>query len=164
MKAKIRVISALCALFLALPLHADNGLRNLNDGSEQSIEQLQESGKWTIVMIWASDCAVCNREASQYSDFNMMYADDKAKVVGISLDGWADRVDAADFVDRHQVSFENLVAERAEFLPYYERLTGSRWVGTPSFLVYSPDGELKAKQVGAVPVELIEQFIGIEKG
>jgi len=42
---------------------------------------------------------------------------------------------------------------------YFQLLTGSRWVGTPTFLVFGPDGELMAKQAGAVPTDLIEQFI-----
>ena len=33
------------------------------------------------------------------------------------------------------------------------------WIGTPSFLLFDPQGNLLAQQVGAVPPELIEEFI-----
>jgi hypothetical protein len=42
---------------------------------------------------------------------------------------------------------------------FYE-LTGTPLNGTPAFLLYTPEGELAAQQVGAVPVDLIETFIG----
>jgi hypothetical protein len=42
---------------------------------------------------------------------------------------------------------------------WYTSVTGRQWVGTPTFLVYDPEGTLRAQQAGAVPTELIEQFI-----
>ncbi len=33
------------------------------------------------------------------------------------------------------------------------------WLGTPSFLVYAPTGELKARHVGALPPERLEEYI-----
>jgi hypothetical protein len=42
---------------------------------------------------------------------------------------------------------------------WFTSLTGARWIGTPTFLIYAPDGELKAQQVGAVPTPIIEDFI-----
>jgi hypothetical protein len=41
----------------------------------------------------------------------------------------------------------------------YQNLTGDTWVGTPSFMVYTPDGKLLGAQAGAVPVSVIESFI-----
>jgi len=41
----------------------------------------------------------------------------------------------------------------------YERLTGAPWAGTPSFMVYTPKGELLGAQAGAIPPDLIESFI-----
>ena len=66
---------------------------------------------------------------------------------------------AVDFVARHQLKFENLIAEPEVVTAYYQITTGSRWVGTPSFLIFGPDGQLMAKQVGAVATDVVEQFI-----
>jgi len=41
----------------------------------------------------------------------------------------------------------------------YEIISRGPWVGTPTILVYNPKGELLAAQPGAVPTELIEEFI-----
>ena len=57
------------------------------------------------------------------------------------------------------MTFPNLVGEPQELAELYQSLTSNEWVGTPSFLVYNPKGELLAAQAGAVPTELIEKFI-----
>jgi len=32
-------------------------------------------------------------------------------------------------------------------------------MGTPTMLLYSPEGELKVQQIGAIPLDLVEKFI-----
>ena len=56
------------------------------------------------------------------------------------------RDDAAEFIERHGVTFENLIADPLEGTALYSRLTGRPWIGTPTFMVYSRDGELLAQQ------------------
>jgi len=41
----------------------------------------------------------------------------------------------------------------------YQYRTGGNWIGTPSFMVFNPKGELVGAQAGAVPVSIIESFI-----
>jgi peroxiredoxin len=115
-------------------------------------------GKWLVVMLWASDCVACNREAHQYVDFHEFHHDDNAQVLGISLDG-SDLAAANAFIDKHQVSFPNLIAEFDVAGQWFENLTGQDFWGTPGFLIFDPEGNLRAQQIGAVPANLIEQFI-----
>ncbi len=115
-------------------------------------------GKWLVVMLWASDCVACNREARQYIDFHEFHHDVDASVLGISLDG-NDQLAAQKFIDRHEVSFPNLISDYESAGSWFEGLTGQQFRGTPGFLIIDPKGELRAQQIGAVPVELIEQFI-----
>lgn len=128
-------------------------------GKPRTLDEFTGEGKWTVVMIWASDCHVCNREVHNYSDFHFVHSDRDARVIGISIDGWAGKQDAEDFIQRHHLSFTNLIGNVDAVADWFSRQTGARWVGTPTFLIYNPAGELKAQQVGAVPVELIEDFI-----
>jgi peroxiredoxin len=139
------------------------GYRDLDNGEARSLSDYQEPGKWLVVMIWASDCPVCNREASHYSDFHLLHADDDATLLGVSIDGWGGRADALSFVERHQVMFPNVIADARDVARDYREITGSRFVGTPTFLLYSPDGELRAKQTGAVPVPAIEAALQVLK-
>lgn len=128
-------------------------------GKPQVFENYLGKGKWTVVMMWASDCHICNREAHEYIDFHLIHSDTDATVLGISLDGESRKKAAEKFIKKHSVDFPNLIAEPEHVSALYKDLTGQYFAGTPSFLIYSPEGELKAAQAGAVPTSLIEDFI-----
>jgi peroxiredoxin len=129
------------------------------DGTPESINKYMEKGKWLVVMIWASDCHVCNQEANQYVKFHQAHTVKDASVLGISMDGKQKRTDAEKFLEQHDVNFPNLIGEPMRVANLYQQLTGGPWLGTPSFLVYGPDGELRGAQAGAVPTSIIESFI-----
>jgi peroxiredoxin len=111
-----------------------------------------------IVKIWASDCHVCNQEAHQYADFHEFHQDTDAVMLGISLDG-PDRAAALGFIERHEIPYLSLITDLSTGMAWYTSVTGRQWIGTPTFLIYDPQGTLRVQQVGAVPTELIEQFI-----
>ncbi|MFZ9039120.1 MAG: peroxiredoxin family protein [Gammaproteobacteria bacterium] len=144
----IAVVSASSPLF-----------QNLKTSAFETIDDYRQPGKWVVVMIWAHDCQICEREVGDYQRFHRNHADDDAIVLGITLDGEERKQSALDFVARHELKFENLIGEPEVVAGYYQLTTGSRWVGTPSFLIIAPDGELMAKQAGAVEVEIVENFI-----
>lgn len=128
-------------------------------GQPRSIESYTGDGKWLVVMIWAHDCHVCNMEAEGYAQFHETHKDKDARVLGISLDGQAKKAEAEAFIERHDLPFPNLIGEPRATMMHYLVLTQSSFLGTPTILLYGPDGELKAAQAGAVPVESIERFI-----
>ena len=129
------------------------------DGNSQLLKNYTGKGKWLVVMIWASDCHICNKEAHEYVDFHLVHSDDDATVLGISSDGESKKKAAEKFLKKHSVDFPNLIAEPEYIDAMYRELTGQAFVGTPSFLVFAPDGELKAATAGAVPTTLIEDFM-----
>jgi peroxiredoxin len=128
-------------------------------GKRRTIDEFSGDGKWLVVMIWASDCHICNTEVPEYMAFHEAHKDKDASVLGVSMDGDARKKEAMAFLDRHLVNFPNLIGEIVAVATLYEELTGSFLAGTPAFLIYTPSGELAAKQIGAVPVKLIEEFI-----
>ncbi len=129
------------------------------DGRPRHLDEFTGQGKWTVVMFWASDCPVCNAEAHEYVLFHDQHHETQAGVLGISLDGEVGRARALQFVERHMVDFPNLIGEPAAVAGLYRQLTGEPWLGTPSFLVFAPDGHLRARQVGAVSAERVEALI-----
>ena len=156
---KLTLLSLLGLLFFSAPVSAEmKGFEDFN-GKPQVLENYIGKGKWLIVMMWASDCHICNREAHQYVDFHLVHSDTDATVLGISLDGASRKKEAEKFIKRHSVDFPNLIAEPEFVESYYGTATGQFFAGTPTFLIYAPDGELKATQAGAVPTSLIEEFI-----
>ena len=154
-------------ILLVVPATVNAGsplFENLKSGAFETIDDHNQQDKWLVVMIWAHDCEVCEREVDDYQRFHRKHSDNNATVLGVTLDGVARQQAAVDFVTRHQLEFENLIAEPEVVAAYYQITTGSRWVGTPSFLIFGPDGELKAKQVGAVETGVVEAFIAANTG
>jgi len=160
MKHKLFVFSFIFLLLSLFSLNssANGGLTDFS-GNARLLEDFTGKGKWTIVMFWAHDCHVCNQEAHQYVDFHNRHKNKDAQVLGISLDGKAHKSDAEAFLKRHKVNFPGLIGEPDLVAGLFEELTDATWRGTPTFLVYNPKGELRAQQVGAVPVKLIEAFM-----
>ena len=156
-----RSIMATALLFLALSQVTQAEISGFQDfkGQPQTLENHTGKGKWLVVMIWASDCGICNREAHQYVDFHFAHSDKDATVLGISIDGESRKAEAEKFIKRHSVDFPNMIAEPQYVGSMYRELTGQPFSGTPSFLVFSPKGELKAATVGAVPTNIIEDFM-----
>lgn len=148
-------------VILFLPFSVNAEIKGFQDfsGKTVSFESKLVKGKWTVVMIWASDCSVCNREAHQYVDFHTFHSEKDASVVGISIDGEEKLKEAKGFIKKHHIEFPNLIAEFETVARLYYELTGDNFGGTPTILLYSPEGELKAAQAGAVPAEIIEEFI-----
>ena len=129
------------------------------DGKVKTLQDYVGKGKWTIVMMWAHDCHVCNKEAHQYVAFHDKHKNKDAIVLGISMDGFEAQDKAEKFIKQHKLNFENIIGKPQVIANMYEELTGADWFGTPTFLFFAPNGELKAQQVGAVPTPLIEQFM-----
>ncbi|MDH5407663.1 MAG: TlpA family protein disulfide reductase [Gammaproteobacteria bacterium] len=156
---KIRSVF-LTLLLCSLPLYSLQAalFKDFND-KPASITQYAGKGKWLVVMIWASDCHVCNKEAESYNAFHLKYKDKNARVLGLSTDGQKNKKAAQNFISRHQLKFPNILGEPQDVAIHFSKLTGVDWTGTPTFLIYSPTGELAVQQAGAVPTNIIEEFI-----
>ena len=156
--------SASMALLLTLSatvLAQSDSLSVFNDmdGNPQQLEDYTGDGKWLVVMIWASDCHICNMEAPTYNTFHEAQQGKGISVLGISMDGEENKAAAKKFTERHNLSFPNLIGEPGMVSLYYAAMTQESLRGTPTFLVYDPDGEIVAAQAGAVSVDAIESFI-----
>ena len=134
------------------------------DGQPRSITDYTGDGRWLVVMIWAHDCHVCNQEAENYAQFHVEREDTDARVLGVSMDGEANKAAARGFIERHDLPFPNLIGELPIVAMQFQALTGESFRGTPSLLLYGPDGKLRAAQAGAVPVSSIDAYIARNSG
>jgi len=160
MSKSVSFVAVLLVLLAAPTASASSPLfQNMGSDAFETIDNHSEQGKWLIVMIWAHDCEICEREVGSYQQFHDRHQQVDARVLGITIDGSSKKEAAQGFVNRHQLEFVNLLGEPETVTAYYQLITGSRWIGTPSFLIFAPGGELKAAQAGGVPVEVVENFI-----
>jgi len=127
------------------------------DGNVQNVNQYIGKGKWTAVVFWAHDCHICNQEIEQMNFFHDDHAKTDATVLGISMDGFEKVRKAKGFIEKHELNFPNLLIELSQ--KEFMKFGGGRYVGTPTFYLYNPDGELLAKNIGPVSPEDLEKFM-----
>lgn len=149
----------LAACLLLVPLLAaaagpDVDLKDM-DGKQRNANEFIGKGKWTVVAVWAADCGICNQEIHHMASFHAAHKDMNATVLGVSIDGLRKKQQALGFVQRHQLTFPNLLVE----LPQMQKFGGGPLTGTPTYYIYSPQGKLLAIQVGPITQEHAEKFI-----
>lgn len=127
------------------------------DGKMQNVNQYIGKGKWTAVVFWAHNCHVCNQEIQQMTFFQDDHKNKDATVLGISMDGFDQVKKSKAFIERHELNFPNLLIELSE--REFMKFGGGRYVGTPTFYLYNPEGKLLAKNIGPVSPEDLETFI-----
>ena len=156
--AKLLII--LCSLLVSAA-YADQYERDLKglDGQATAIQEHVGQGKWTVVMVWASDCSVCHKTAPEIVDFHARHKDIDATVIGVALDGYAAREAVLGFIDRSALNFPNFIAEMPYFALRYETELGERLLGTPTYILFAPNGDLVANNPGPLTAEMLEKFI-----
>ncbi len=115
--------------------------------------------QWTVVMFWASNCHICNVEVQGFVKLHAEKSDNNIRVLGISIDGKAKKADAQEFINIHGVNFPNLIGEQETIAKLYKDYTNENWVGTPTYVVFSPSGKIMAQRAGMLPPKLIVRFI-----
>jgi len=156
---KYWVLLLLLAPLWALAAGPDVVLKNL-EGQARNVNEFIGKGKWVVVAIWHSDCPICKRDIHEMAFFHDAHKNKNAIVLGVSVDGYANKAKAQRFIDEHSLDFTNLIAEPEQIA----RFGAGKFVGTPTFYIYSPQGELAAKQVGPITQEDIERLIAKSNG
>jgi len=117
------------------------------------------NGKWNLVMIWATNCHVCAEMKPLISDFYDRNKTKNVEVYGIALDGAAN-VDAVQrYMRDHKVTFPTYIGELDLIALNYEINTEVQFFGTPTYLVFNPEGELVGMDGGMLDIDALEKFI-----
>lgn len=134
------------------------------EGEETRLSEYVGQGKWTLVMLWTSDCHICAVEAPTISGFHDQHKDRDATVLGVAMDGYENKADVISFIDRNSATFPNVIGELAEVAFSYQAATSQALRGTPTFVLFNPAGELVGQQVGPLAVASLEAFISRKSG
>ena len=134
-------------------------LQSVKDGAPTTLDNLTGNGKWTLVMIWATDCHICKIQKPEMSAFHNERKDVDAHIVGIALDGPKQMDLINDYMVDNNVSFPTFVGDTAIIASHYFGMTEENLRGTPTYLLFNPEGELLAINPGRLTVEALEAFI-----
>lgn len=153
MKQGLIIAFLFSSMLFALPAKA------LTDMDEKpvTIDGLIGKGKWSVFEIWASDCRMCR--ASIYETVNFETANPDVDVYGISLDGVTGKTNAERFIDEYGLTFPNLLSTPSEIDTYLYSTAKESFIGTPTFMVFDPQGKLRVVQPGTVSEEALSNFI-----
>lgn len=127
------------------------------NGKKDSIENHIGKNKWTILEVWQSNCPACRMHMPDMVKFDGKLQN--ARIVGVTLDG-QDGIDAAEtFVDEFGVKFPTIVTNFIEMNIWMQQSIGESLMGTPTFILFDPEGKLVAAQPGVVSTLSLEKFI-----
>lgn len=116
-------------------------------------------GKWTLIMIWATNCHICREQKPQISAFHDARKHVDAAVYGIALDGAGKLSKVKEYLALYKVTFPTFVGDMMRVMKDYEKLTGESFGGTPTYLLFSPSGVLKGNNPGPITVSALDRFI-----
>ena len=147
-------------LLLSLPAFA---VTNLNDGSSVNFSDYIGQGKWTVIEIWRHDCPSCRKTIHHISDFDAISENYNAQVIGVSSDGMYNKPQAQQFVDNHSLEFTNLLSNPEEINQLIQAHSPQSFIGTPTTLLFSPEGVTAGVVVGPVTTEELSQYFEQQK-
>jgi len=150
-------ITTLFFLFITLLISGQAFAFTDLDGKQDSIMNHIGKDKWTIVEVWESSCPACRAHMPDMVKFDGKLKN--ARILGITLDGQQGIDDAEDFLAEFDVKFPNLVTNYVEMNVWMQQHIGESLVGTPTFILFDPKGDLVAAQPGIVSTTSLEKFI-----
>ena len=112
----------LILLLLWIPVAQSVELKDFQ-GQDQDLSTFIGQDYWSVVMIWAHDCPICNEEVQAYDLFHLEHEDGDVRVLGISIDGGAED-QAMAFIQRHEPSFTNWIGRGADVARMVMELSG----------------------------------------
>lgn len=127
------------------------------DGRERNVNEFIGHAKWTIVVAWAHDCHFCDRGIDEMALFHAAHHDKDAIVLGVTLDGAEQLREARAFVKRHKLPFVNLITEPSQEVMM--KFGAGKFVGTPTYYIYDPMGEIVGQNIGPLTRAEVEEFI-----
>jgi len=145
MKAQMRWLAAIFLLLASLAMAAGPDVRLKDmDGKDRNANEFIGQGKWVVVTVWSADCPICRRDIYHMTFFHDEHRKSDAVVLGLSIDGYADREKAQGFVNDQSLNFPNLIGEWTDAA----RLGPGNFVGTPTYYFYSPEGKYMTQRIG----------------
>lgn len=136
----------------------DFGLHTL-EGKRYTLDKVIGDGQWTVVMFWATDCMICKQQEPLISAFHEKRKASNAKVIGIAIDGMEKKELVKNHLKTNPTSYPNYIGSLEMIGLNYQNITEESFRGTPTYLVFSPEGKLVGQNAGPMRLEALENFI-----
>lgn len=124
-------------------------------GKARNTNEFIGKGRWVIVTVWSADCPICQRDMYHMTFLHDERKDKDVRVLGLSIDGQANRAKAQAFADDQGLNFPNLLGNPGDA----SRLSGHPLAGTPTYYFFAPDGKFATLRVGALTQAQAERVL-----
>ncbi len=129
------------------------------DDERTNLNNYVGNGQWSVVMLWGENCKACEEQKPLLEAFHKKYKDSRAHAIGVSIDG----IENIDYIRKniahHGTSYTNLAVLTDVFFDQFEQTTGKRYIKTPTYILYAPDGSIAGVRSGKLQFELLEQIL-----
>lgn len=160
MKLKFATALALAASLAVLGSHAHALTLLKRTAAPMDFNKLIGDGRWTVVMLWATDCVPCEVQKPDVDAFHVNHVDKDARVVGVALDG-VDQLRAINKAMRlTPTRFPNYVSNYEQMTKDIRAITGEEYDGlTPTYILFDPTGKYVKANFGPIEMSAIEAVI-----
>jgi len=94
------------------------------------------------------------------SDFHNRHKDSDAEVYGVALDGVEELDAIKQYMTNHDVSFPTYVGDLALIGINFAMNAQEPFKGTPTYMLFDPNGNFRAVDEGYLDIDSLERFIG----
>lgn len=162
LKSMVKIIAvAIGLLFVLSDVTANSPDIRLQSVERESVSLVNavNDGKFTLVMIWSTDCEACEEQKPMIQSFFNDYGNSKATVIGIANDGPKLIKEINQLIKKNKPTYPNYIASPQTFFSDFEMVTGQKFRATPTYLMYNPDGKILGVAVGPISRDKLDAVI-----
>ena len=154
----IAVMIAMGGVSTLSAARAELALEGLNR-ADSTLQGELDGEHWLLMMLWSTACSICRAEMPTIQSLSERTDETGIRVVGLVLEGPEQQAHIRQTISELGITFANFTAPSEHLVAAYGEATSEQFRGTPTFLLYTPDGELVGNNPGPIRPGAVERFI-----
>ncbi len=137
----------------------DNTILTPTGDIQQAVMDELATGRWELVMFWATYCPVCKRDFEKLEKFIEDNPDIPFTVVGVVVDGLDQKSRALSQINNRRLDYTHIMTDYNRSNTLYHAATSSSLIGVPSQLLYDTQNKLVGFSHNALDIDALEIIV-----